>query len=136
MQRRPFATRSLPREPDAYAPDGSEIRVLLATRGGSMAHGTLPPGATSLAVTHRTVEEIWFVLGGRAELWRKHGDDEETVELATGDCVTIPLGAHFQFRTLGDEPFTFIMCTMPPWPGEDEAVHVPGRWEEGGGRTE
>lgn len=58
MQQPPFATRSLPAEPDAYAPYGSEIRVLLATGAASMAHGTLPPGETSLAVAHRTVEEI------------------------------------------------------------------------------
>jgi mannose-6-phosphate isomerase-like protein (cupin superfamily) len=132
----PFMTRSLPRDVDALAPDGSEIRLLVRTERGSMAHGTLPPGGVSLAVTHRTVEEMWFVTGGRAEIWRTQGDHEEVIEVTAGDALTIPFGTHFQFRTLGDAPFTFIMCTMPPWPGDDEAVPVVGRWEEGGGREE
>ena len=44
-----------------------------------MAHGTLPPGAVSLAVTHRTVAEIWFVTGGAAEVWRKGGGGERVL---------------------------------------------------------
>ena len=42
--------------------------------------------------------------------------------------MTIPTGAHFQFRTTGPEPLCFVMCTMPPWPGEQEAVRVPDHW--------
>lgn len=43
--------------PDAVAPDGSAVRVLLATGRGSVAHFELAPGETSVAVAHRTVEE-------------------------------------------------------------------------------
>ena len=111
------------------APDQSEIRELLALSGGSMVHCTLPVGRVSLAVTPRTVEEIWYTLSGRAEFWRKRGDVESVVEVGPGHCLTIPLGAHFQFRTVGDEPFTAIMITMPPWPGPDEAIRVPDHWE-------
>ena len=132
----PWQTRELAEAYDVLAPDTSEIRLLGQVRGGSMVHCTLRPGQVSVAVRHRTVEEIWYVIGGRAALWRTCGDLEEIVEITTGDCVTIPLGTHFQFRTLGSEPFTFVMCTMPPWPGEGEAVRVPGRWEEGGRRKE
>ena len=53
---------------DVLAPDGSEIRLLPQTTGGSMVHCTLPPGAVSLAVTHRTVDELWYVLSGEGEL--------------------------------------------------------------------
>jgi mannose-6-phosphate isomerase-like protein (cupin superfamily) len=125
---RGFTTIRLPGAYDALAPDTSEIRVLGRVRGAGMAHGTLPPGAVSLAVAHRTVDEIWFVLGGRAEIWRKQGDWEEVVLVDAGTSLTIPLGAAFQFRTVGAEPFTFIMCTIPPWPGEGEAVRVPNHW--------
>ena len=38
-----------------------------------MAHFELPPGETSTAVAHRTVEEVWFFLGGRGEMWRRQG---------------------------------------------------------------
>ena len=42
--------------------------------------------------------------------------------------MTIPLGTHFQFRNLGRVPMAFVIVTMPPWPGEDEAYRVPDFW--------
>jgi len=124
----PFATKPLPAEVDALAPDMSEIRVLLDTHGGSMAHGTLPPGGVSIAIRHRAIEEIWYVLGGAADIWRKQGEREEVVRVRAGVCLTIPTGAHFQFRTVGNDPFRFLMVTMPPWPGDDECARVEGHW--------
>jgi mannose-6-phosphate isomerase-like protein (cupin superfamily) len=44
-------------------------------------------------------------------------------------CLTIPLGTHFQFRAFGPESLTALGVTMPPWPGEGEAVRVQGKWE-------
>jgi mannose-6-phosphate isomerase-like protein (cupin superfamily) len=79
-------------------------------------------------VTHRTVEEIWFFVGGRGEMWRKQGAREEVVTVEPGVCLTIPLGAHFQFRALGDGPLAAVGVTMPPWPGDGEAVVVEGKW--------
>lgn len=61
-------------------------------------------------------------------MWRKQGDHEEIVAVEARVSVTIPLGTHFQFRCFGDEPLTFILVTMPPWPGPDEVYEVPGRW--------
>lgn len=127
----PFQTRALPDRYDVLAPDTSEIRVLASSTRGSMAHGTLPPGGVSLAVRHRTVEELWYVVSGRAEVWRKLGDVESVEEVGPGTSLSIPVGTHFQFRTVGDEPFCFVMCTMPPWPGADEAVRVPDHWPVG-----
>ena len=123
-----FDTKRLPVARDAIAPDGSDVRVLLGLKGAGLAHFELAPGATSLAVAHRTVEEIWFVMSGRGEMWRKLGDHEEVVPLEQGVSLTIPLGTHFQFRSFGNEPLAAIGVTMPPWPGEDEAVSVEGRW--------
>src|SRR5262245_32644925 len=65
----PLDTKRLPARPDVVAPDGSDVRILLQTSRGSMAHFELAPGRTSKAVRHRTVEEIWFVLAGRGEMW-------------------------------------------------------------------
>ena len=124
-----FETRQLPTARDAVAPDGSDVRILLALERGGMAQFQLAPGQTSTAVTHRTVEEIWFVLSGRGEMWRKQDRREEIVAVESGVCLTIPLGTQFQFRSLGDEPLTVIGVTMPPWPGEGEAVPVHGKWE-------
>jgi mannose-6-phosphate isomerase-like protein (cupin superfamily) len=93
-----------------------------------MVHGTLPTGKVSRAVTHLTVEEVWYITGGRGQVWRKMGEQEEVVDVRPGTALTIPLGAHFQFRTIGNEPLQFVMCTMPPWPGAHEAVRVPDYW--------
>ena len=172
---------------DVLAPDGSEIRLLAQTGRGSMVHCTLPPGRVSVAVAHRTVEEVWYCLEGAGQVWRRlegagnvrqppdgtgqerqlngtgrerqrlegtgqdyrrpegagqdrRGQDgasrdwqqpdgvERIVDVAPGVSLSIPVGARFQFRNTGDRPLRFIIVTMPPWPGEQEAYPVPGRW--------
>ncbi len=124
----PFATMRRPARRTAVAPDGSDVRVLLGLAGGGMAEFQLAAGQVSTAVTHRTVEEIWYVLGGRGEMWRRQGEQEEVVALEAGVCMTVPLGAHFQFRALRDGALTVLGITMPPWPGADEAMVVAGPW--------
>lgn len=124
----PFETKRLAVAPDAIAPDGSHVRLLLALAGGSFAHFELPAGVVSHAVAHRTVEEIWYVVGGHGRMWRRLGDEESVVDLSPGTCLTIPLGAHFQFRAAPEAPLAFVAITMPPWPGGDEAFSVPGPW--------
>jgi mannose-6-phosphate isomerase-like protein (cupin superfamily) len=123
-----FETKQLPLEPNAIAPDGSEVRMLLGLRGGGMTHFALASRTTSIAVSHRTVEEIWFVLSGKGEMWRKLGNREEVVPLSPGVTLTLPLGTHFQFRSSGSEPLVAIGVTMPPWPGDGEAFEVEGKW--------
>ena len=56
----------------------------MSLHGGGMAHFELVPGETSRAVAHRTIEEIWFFLGGRGEMWRKLGEREECVSVERG----------------------------------------------------
>jgi mannose-6-phosphate isomerase-like protein (cupin superfamily) len=233
---------------DALAPDGSEIRLLVHTRGGSMVHCQLAPGQVTRAVRHHSVEEVWFCVAGRGQVWRhatetaqtvgtpetagrtktaetaeaadlpeiaetaetaetaeeaeeteetaqaeehtkaaeaaaeaeeteetaqaeehtkaaedeaEHRDEagdtageaedeaeaehseaeeiaaeeavytkeaEEIVDLEPGVALNIPVGVAFQFRALGSEPLELVIVTMPPWPGDDEAVPVDGRW--------
>jgi mannose-6-phosphate isomerase-like protein (cupin superfamily) len=124
-----FQTKLLPTNRDAVAPDGSDVRLLLEVRGGGLAHFELPAGEASVAVRHGSVEEIWYFLSGRGEMWRKSDDHEEVVPVTSGVCVTIPLGTSFQFRASGEEPLAAIGATMPPWPGTGEAVIVSGPWE-------
>ena len=123
-----FVTQQLGQAYDVLAPDTSEIRLLVGTTRGSLAHGTLPPGGVSLAIVHRTVEEIWYVTAGRGRVWRKQDGRESVVEVEPGTALTIPTGVHFQFRSTGLETLCFVMCTMPPWPGEHEAVRVADHW--------
>jgi mannose-6-phosphate isomerase-like protein (cupin superfamily) len=120
-------TASLP-EDFVTAPDGSEIRPMLELSRGGLSHCTLPPGAVSLAVRHKTIEELWYVLGGTGQIWRKLDAREEVVEVTPGTSVSIPTGAQFQFRNTGKDPLVLVIATIPPWPGMDEAVRVADHW--------
>jgi mannose-6-phosphate isomerase-like protein (cupin superfamily) len=93
-----------------------------------MAQFTLPAGKISIAVTHRTVEEVWFFVSGQGQFWRKTGESEEIVTISPGLSISIAVGTQFQFRNDGAEPLVAIGTTMPPWPGMDEAYVVEGKW--------
>lgn len=121
-------THTISQSPDAIAPDGSEVRILAATRRGSMAEFTLPAGKQSKAVAHKSVEEVWFVTSGQGEIWRKNGTSETTISLSAGVSISIEPATHFQFRNSGNAPLKIIGTTMPPWPGMDEAYDVQGVW--------
>jgi len=106
------------------------VRELLSLPSGSGAHFELPPGAVSRAGRHRTVGEIWYILAGRGEMWRREGGFEEVVSLQPDLCLTIPVGTSFQFRTIGDSPLSAFAVTMPPWSSgpDDEWREVPAHW--------
>jgi mannose-6-phosphate isomerase-like protein (cupin superfamily) len=123
-----FDTMRLPAGCDDIAPDGSCVRVLLQLAGGGMAHFELGAERVSGAVAHHHVDEIWYILDGRGEMWRRQGSRQETVPLAAGTCVSIPAGTQFQFRSSGDGPLRAVAVTMPPWPGPGEAYEVDGEW--------
>jgi mannose-6-phosphate isomerase-like protein (cupin superfamily) len=110
------------------APDGSRVRPLLSLTSGAMAQFVLDPGQVSRAVRHRSIAEIWLVLSGRGQIWRQQHAQQGVVDLEPGVCVSIPAGTAFQFRCAGSEPLCIAAVTMPPWPGDDEAVLVPGNW--------
>ncbi len=123
-------------QPDATAPDGSEIRLLAdqrhAATKSSMVEVVLPAGQISRPVYHRTVEEIWYILEGEGQVWRCPPDaasvGPEPVEgpppqpVSPGDALVIPTGWRFQFAAGPNAPLRFLCHTTPPWPGEDEAV--------------
>jgi mannose-6-phosphate isomerase-like protein (cupin superfamily) len=123
-----YETKRLPVVPDAIAPDGSAVWLLPQVDRGSLAHFELGPGEVATAVAHRTIEEIWYFLNGRGEMWRKLNDQETVEPVDAGVSITIPVGTHFQFRCDGHEPLSAIGVTMPPWPGEGEAYVVEGKW--------
>jgi mannose-6-phosphate isomerase-like protein (cupin superfamily) len=109
-----FQTVELPQKASYNAPDGSEIRLLWDMNGGGLSHCTLPPKRTSFAVTHKTIEEIWYFVQGHGQVWRKLGDQESEVDVEQGICLTIPSKTHFQFRNIGSEPLCFIIAPCRP----------------------
>jgi mannose-6-phosphate isomerase-like protein (cupin superfamily) len=137
VQNRRVQSARLPSERDGVAPDGSDVRVLVGGGGGSMAHFTLGPGDTSVAVAHRTLEELWYFTGGRGQMWRhtESSGHTECVDVAAGAAVSIPPRTHFQFRAIGPDPLRAVAVTMPPWPGigdmtgRGEVYFVEGPWE-------
>jgi mannose-6-phosphate isomerase-like protein (cupin superfamily) len=126
----PFSTVRVGEAAEVRAPDGSAVRPLgvLAGKAG-FAQFALEPGQVSGAVSHATVEEIWFVVAGRGEMWRRQGGREEVTVLEPGVCLTIPLGTAFQFRA-GPPGLRVVAATVPPWPedGEGEARPERGPW--------
>jgi mannose-6-phosphate isomerase-like protein (cupin superfamily) len=125
---KPYETKTLGAGVDTVAPDGTAVRLLLSLAGGSMAHFELPAGGVSHAVTHRTVEEIWFVVSGRGSIWRRQEGVERIDPLGPGTALSIPLGTAFQFRAEGGSALAFVAITMPPWPGMEEALPAQGPW--------
>jgi mannose-6-phosphate isomerase-like protein (cupin superfamily) len=121
--------------PVVTAPDGSAVRPLCRVDGaGSFAHFELQPGEVARAVSHATVQEIWFVVTGTGEMWRRRDGREWTVALRPGLCLTIPLGTAFQFRAAaGGGPLEVVAATMPPWPvgSAGEARLECGPWAAG-----
>ena len=108
------------------APDGSLVRPLLRCAGGSMAHFTLESGKTTVPVVHKTVDELWYVIAGRGELWRMCEGEESIFPLSSGVCLSILAGTAFQFRAVGAEALEIVAVTLPPWPGADEAQQTQG----------
>jgi len=127
-----WQTRRLAAAPVVLAPDGSAIRELVQVTGGSLVHCTLPPGQVTQAVRHRTVEEVWFCVAGSGQVWRAAQRDaqaDEIVDLAPGVALSLPCGVAFQFRSSGPGPLELVIATMPPWPGDAEAMPVDGVWQ-------
>ncbi|MFF4755782.1 cupin domain-containing protein [Streptomyces sp. NPDC002514] len=125
-----FTTLRLDQAPEVTAPDGSRVRPLCVLPGtASFAQFELAPGQTAKAVSHATVQEIWYVTSGAGEMWRSQDGREEVTALEPGVCLTIPLGTTFQFRA-GEQELRVVAVTVPAWPTDspDEARFEPGRW--------
>jgi mannose-6-phosphate isomerase-like protein (cupin superfamily) len=121
-----------PAEVVVVAPDGSGVRPLARTPddSASLAEFALPPGATSKAVRHHELEEVWFFVAGTGEMWLEGG---EPVAVGPGATLTIPARVAFQFRSRSDEPLRIVGLTLPAWPldrPESEVIdtHVTGPW--------
>jgi mannose-6-phosphate isomerase-like protein (cupin superfamily) len=128
VSRRSLNTASLPEVP-VVAPDGSSIWELLETDAASLVRCELPQGGISLAVKHRTIVELWYFLEGQGEVWRKYDEGREELTAVLPEmCLRIPTGAAFQFRNTGAGALAFVIVTMPPWPGDGEAVRVANHW--------
>lgn len=122
-------TSSFPATPTGRSPAGAEIRLLIDGEIGTMIHSTVPPGQVNRATVHATVSEIWHVLSGEGQIWRRDGTGEETTVLRRGVTIDIPVGTAFQYRCTGAAPLEFVCVSVPCWPGDEEATIIKGPWD-------
>jgi mannose-6-phosphate isomerase-like protein (cupin superfamily) len=122
-------TTMLPDEANGKSPAGADIRFLMHGTTGNMIHSTVPPHQTNRATVHATVSEFWYVLEGHGEIWRDDGDESNITVLVPGISIDIPVGTAFQYRNVSDVGLKFICISMPPWPGESEALFVENIWQ-------
>jgi mannose-6-phosphate isomerase-like protein (cupin superfamily) len=122
-------TTMLPERPEGKSPAGADVRFLMDGKTGGMIHSTVPPQQINKATVHATVSEFWYVLEGHGEIWRDDGKQSSVTVLVPGTSVDIPVGTSFQYRNVSDMDLKFICVTMPPWPGETEAIFVEGMWQ-------
>ena len=122
-------TTKLPDQPDAKSPAGADIRYLMDGKTGNMIYSTVPPHPINRATVHATVDEFWYVLEGRGEIWRDNGLESSVSILDPGTSIDIPAGTAFQDRNVSHEELKFICISMPPWPGDAEASYVDGAWQ-------
>ena len=125
---------------DYIAPDGLEVYLGAGIRpakdiihigDADIARFEAPPGFVGKAVTHKTVDEIWYCLEGSGEIAVKEKADGEWEELALtpGVSVSLPLGSHFQVRNTGSHQLKILGVTTPHWPADpSEALEVERYW--------
>jgi mannose-6-phosphate isomerase-like protein (cupin superfamily) len=122
-------TTTLPDQPDAKSPAGAEIRFIMDGDTGNMIHSMVPPHQINKATVHKTVNEFWYILEGRGEIWRDNGSESSVTLLIPGTSIDIQPGTSFQYRNISDDELKFICIAMPPWPGNSEATYIDGIWQ-------
>ena len=110
------------------APDGSEIYPLVKGSKGNLCQCILPVGGISKAISHKTIEELWYFLDGKGEVWRKGLNHDRPIAVQPGTSLVIPVNTTFQFRNTGRIPLKFLIVSMPPWPGDSEVSYEAGLW--------
>ena len=112
-----MSVRSSLAEVDAFtAADGSTIRELMhpgvqGNNNQSLAQAIVAPGNETRLHYHATSEELYFIQAGRGTMRL----DGEEFEVAAGDTVLIPPGAHHSIRNSGSAALTFLCCCSPAY---------------------
>src|SRR5690242_8322951 len=109
----PWITMDLAEEPDRRSPGcDAEIRFLPGFPAADFAHATVEARTASPAAILTEQTELFYVVGGEGELWRRHDGVEEVTRLRTGRSVGIPPGVDYQYRS-GHEPLRLLVATLP-----------------------
>ena len=116
-------------KPDYFAPDGSHCYELCRAQSGNMAYFEQPAGAISKAVTQNGISELWMILSGVGLMWMKQENGDESITfMHPKRSISIPDRCTFQFWNFSNQVLTFVLATMPPWPGDSAAIKAEGIW--------
>lgn len=97
-------------------PHNSEIRPLMDRTTSdvercSLAEELLPAGARVGRHYHVETEELYYILDGTGEMQI----DDETREVATGDCILIPRGCTHSLRNTGAGAMRLLLVCGPAY---------------------
>lgn len=79
-------------------------------------HGELQPGGAALPHAHPGIDQVCYLLAGRARVSCRG----ETAEMNPGDACHFPADEPHSFEVLGDAPVRVLVIYTPPY-GEDPA---------------
>jgi len=127
VRHQPFQTLQIAEAVLEIAPDGSSVLPLLRFPEGSMARFEFASGQVSHAVLHPGLDELWYVVDGSGEMWRRQETRSSIEPLMSGSCASIPRETAFQCRA-GPAGLTVIAVTLPAWSGAADAIGATGPW--------
>lgn len=118
--------------PNSVSPDGgAEIRHILTSPGGDLTHAVCLAGSTSGTHHLPELDEGYFVLSGRGEIWRAVNGRDAVTALRPGRWVSMPAGMRFQYRANVGSSLVFLVVVLPSWHEDLFHVVAGGRWSPG-----
>ncbi|KDP88008.1 MULTISPECIES: cupin domain-containing protein [Cupriavidus] len=84
-------------------------------------HGTIERGKGALPHAHPGIEQVCYMLEGRA-LAEVNGQSRE---LGPGDCCFFPAGSMHVFTVVSDEPVKLLVIYAPPYEESPDRVIRP-----------
>ena len=84
--------------------------------------GTLHKGPGALPHAHPGIEQVGYMLAGRARVTIGEGESAERAECGPGDWVFFPADTMHSFEVVSDEPVRLIVIYTPPYGENPEKV--------------
>ena len=101
---------AVPADPSAVLSRRALGPSVFTTTWAYIDHVVVPPGVSTPEVTHDTVGEALYVLGGSGTVTVKKGTASDTAPVRTGDAVPVRVGESSVFTNTGSQPLElFVM---------------------------
>jgi mannose-6-phosphate isomerase-like protein (cupin superfamily) len=96
-------------------------RETVGARQLEVVHGTIEKGKGALPHAHPGIEQVCYVLAGRA----RAEVGGQSRDLGPGDCCFFPPDTMHVFTVLSDEPVKVLVIYSPPYEESPERVTRP-----------